>query len=52
MITGLGGDGRIMEIWANSETGTWTATMTRSDGVTCLAAAGDHFVPVKPGEPA
>lgn len=58
LVQGLSEDGRLMEIWSNPATGTWTATMTRPDGLTCLSAGGDHFQeapalrPPKPGDPA
>ena len=51
-VQGLSGDGRLMEIWANPKSGTWTATMTTSTGIACLSAYGDHFQSVKPGDPA
>lgn len=44
-------DGRLVAIWANLKTGTWTATIS-SQGRTCMVAAGDHFQATKPGEPA
>jgi hypothetical protein len=40
---GLGGDATVMELHANTETGTWTITLTTTDGVTCLVAAGKGF---------
>lgn len=51
-VQGLSADGRLMEIWSNPGTGTWTATMTSQAGVTCLSAAGDRFQTTRPGEPA
>lgn len=33
----------IMEMFANSTTGTWTAMVTSPDGKTCIVAAGKDF---------
>lgn len=35
--------GRIVEMWGNEETGTWTAISTTPNGVTCLLASGGAF---------
>lgn len=35
--------GGIVEMWANVATGTWTLTVTRPDGLTCLVASGSNF---------
>ena len=51
-VQGLSADGRLVEVWANPVTGTWTATMTSPDGTTCMSVAGDRFQSTKPGEPA
>lgn len=54
---GLAGPSGVVEIFASAATGTWTITLTRPDGLTCLIASGDHYqaenatVPV-PGNPA
>lgn len=37
------GQGGIVEMWANAETGTWTLTLTRPDGITCLVGHGHSF---------
>ncbi len=55
--TGLAANGLMVEIFASAATGTWTITLTRPDGATCLAAAGEAFQPVDdplppPGDPA
>ena len=34
---------QVIELFANTETGSWTITMTQAQGVTCLVAAGDQF---------
>ena len=40
---GLAGNTQVVEIFANAETGTWTITASRPDGLMCLVASGDHF---------
>ena len=40
---GLGADNSIVEVFASAETGTWTITVTRPNGLTCLVAAGNAF---------
>ncbi|MEM9129931.1 MAG: hypothetical protein AAGA97_09460 [Pseudomonadota bacterium] len=40
----------VLEIWANHETGTWTATLTRADHVMCAVGYGDSFQFIAPGE--
>jgi len=45
-------DGRLMEIYANAATGSWTAIMTKPDGTACVVAGGKQYRVVKPGEPA
>ena len=42
-MAGLDARGRITEIWANLETGTWSATETHANGLTCLVASGEDF---------
>ena len=44
VTAGLGGGGVIIETWANLETGSWTITITRPTGITCLVADGSAFV--------
>lgn len=38
----------VMEIWASSETGTYTVLMTDAYGVSCIVAAGTDFFKVAP----
>lgn len=33
----------VMEIFANAETGTWTAVMTPPGGLTCMVASGGNW---------
>jgi len=40
---GMAANGTVVEIFASTETGTWTITLTRPDGVTCLVADGHGF---------
>ncbi|MEM8538416.1 MAG: hypothetical protein AAGF56_11230 [Pseudomonadota bacterium] len=40
---GLGADSSVVEIFASSETGTWTITVTRPGGPTCMVAVGDNY---------
>lgn len=51
-VQAMSADGRMMEIFANPETGTWSAILTTPDGKACIAAGGDRFASVKPGDPA
>jgi hypothetical protein len=52
---GLASDNVLMEVFASDTNGTWTITLTRPDGITCLAASGAHFEAIAaqpPGDPA
>lgn len=40
---GLGTQNRIVETYANPETGSWTITITMPNGVMCLMASGHAF---------
>ena len=40
---GLGANNQVIEVFASSETGTWTITVTMPNGVTCLVASGQAF---------
>ena len=40
---GLQTDGRLLQVYASSETGTWTILVTRPDGISCILAAGKHY---------
>lgn len=40
---GLGRNNGVMEIYASSETGTWTILITTPNGQSCLVAAGESF---------
>ena len=40
---GLDSSGSIIEITASEDGGTWTALVSRPDGVSCMVAAGQHW---------
>ena len=37
---GMAPKGRVVEVFASLETGTWTITVTTPNGITCLVASG------------
>lgn len=38
----------VMEIWASTETGTFTVLLTNPDGISCIVAAGTDFFEASP----
>ncbi len=40
---GMAPKGRVVEVFASLETGTWTITITMPNGITCLVASGQSF---------
>ncbi len=40
---GLGSDNSVVEVFASPDTGSWTITVTRPGGPTCLVAAGQAY---------
>lgn len=40
---GIAPQGRVVEVFASAETGTWTITVTLPDGMTCLVASGEAY---------
>lgn len=46
---GLGTQNRVVETFANPETGSWTITVTLPNGVMCLMASGHAFETVDEG---
>ncbi len=40
---GLGANNAVVEVFASEETGSWTITITRPGGLTCLVASGQAF---------
>ncbi len=49
---GLASDNTVMELYASSQTGTWTMTVTLPSGLTCLVGSGDNFETTKDTLPA
>lgn len=48
MARGLTPGGLVMEVWASGER-TWSIVISRPDGVSCLAIAGEDFEPIIEG---
>lgn len=40
---GIGSNNSVVEVFASTETGTWTITVTMPNGMTCLVASGQAF---------
>lgn len=40
---GLAAHGAVVEVFASDSSGSWTITVTGTDGITCLIAAGQAF---------
>ena len=40
---GLGSNNAVMEVFASNETGSWTITVTMTNGLTCLVASGQAY---------
>ncbi len=40
---GLGNNNAVIEMFASAETGSWTITVTKPDGETCLVASGRSY---------
>ena len=40
---GLGANGQVVEVFASTETGTWSITVTLTNGLTCLVASGQSY---------
>lgn len=49
---GLAANNSIVELHASDDTGSWTITVTRANGITCLVAAGSSFEAVEEELPA
>ena len=49
---GMAANNTVMEIYASTETGTWTITITLPDGMTCLVGSGQGFEPMAEELPA
>ena len=40
---GLGSNNAVMEVFASADSGSWTITVTMTNGITCLVASGQAF---------
>lgn len=40
---GLGANNSVVEVFASTDSGSWTITVTLPNGVTCLVASGQAF---------
>ncbi|MBT8423711.1 MAG: hypothetical protein KJO67_01950 [Silicimonas sp.] len=40
---GMATEGRVIEVFASLESGTWTITVTLPNGMTCLVASGQSY---------
>jgi hypothetical protein len=40
---GLGTNNAVVEMFASTETGSWTIIVTKPDGMSCLVASGQSF---------
>ena len=40
---GLAANNAVIEVFASSESGTWTITITAANGMTCLVASGQAY---------
>lgn len=49
-MQGIDTGGRLMQIFANEEVGSWTAVIHRPDGVSCAVSSGQEFdtIPQQP----
>ncbi len=45
---GIENNGELIQLFASARTGTWTILATRTDGVSCVLAVGEHFEPRRP----
>lgn len=43
VVQGLDGAGNVIAMFANPDTGTWTAFIVYPDGKACMASSGDSF---------
>ena len=43
VMSGLNPDGSMIEMFANTMTGTWTALIRQPNGMACIVAAGEEF---------
>ncbi len=48
MVQGIDGAGNVIAMFANPDTGTWTAFIVYPDGTACMASSGTGFEFHKP----
>jgi len=48
---GYSEDGRLLQLWANPASKTWTITLTDKAGVACVMSAGKDYTALPQGEP-
>lgn len=53
---GMAANGQVMEVFANTDSGSWTVTVTTPQGMICMLASGEGFEhapqePAPQGEP-
>lgn len=48
---GIASNNAVLEVFASAETGTWTITVTRPDGQTCMVASGYSYESVSEALP-
>ncbi|MCF6231962.1 MAG: hypothetical protein L3J36_02480 [Rhodobacteraceae bacterium] len=49
---GLGANNAVVEVFASTNTGSWTITVTTTNGLTCLVASGQSFETIAEALPA
>ena len=49
---GLGANNSVVEVFASTDTGSWTITVTTASGLTCLVASGQSFETIAEALPA
>lgn len=47
---GVQKNGYLLEVFASSDTGSWTIVSTAPDGAACVVAAGEHWQSLASGE--
>jgi hypothetical protein len=49
VAVGLRSNGELLQVFASSESGTWTIVSTTPQGTACILAAGRHWELPRPG---
>ena len=42
-VIAMNADSSVLEVFASPDSGTWTITVTKAGGLTCIVAAGQHY---------